>query len=362
MKSQESLKMIRKSLVLLNRLKPISWQRLESIAVYFQNIDEIFNANRGDFLDAGFSKSEAERILSLRKSREIDDELSLITKRKIKAVDLFDQDYPFFLKESYYPPLVLYIKGDKKCLNEFCFAIVGSRLASLYGIAMADKFAYSLSSLGMVVVSGLARGIDTAAHKAALKGGKTVAVLGSGLLNIYPRENMPLAEAIAENGAVVSEFSPQAAPLRENFPRRNRIISGLSKGVLIVEAAAKSGALITARYALEQNREVFALPGKADSPTSMGTHSLIKEGAKLVDCLSDILDEFNIPWRKIEEKINLTADEKKVFDIINSQGVFLEEIAVNSRLERSLINRIVLGLQIKGFIKEIKPLCFARVI
>jgi len=202
--------------------------------------------------------------------------------------------------------LVLYINGNKAALNKSLFAIVGTRNPTAYGISMAQDFSYNLSLLGIVIVSGLARGIDTAAHKGALKKGQTVAVLGSGLLNIYPRENTHLAERIAEkNGAVVSEFPLHMAPRRENFPRRNRIVSGLSKGVLVVEAAARSGALITAHLALEQNREVFALAGRADSLVSKGAHLLIKEGAKLVDSIDDILEELNISFEK-KDSLTLT--------------------------------------------------------
>ncbi len=198
------------------------------------------------------------------------------------------------LKEIANPPLVLYVKGKEEILKELLLAIVGSRLPSAYGRGMAYDYASQLSLLGIGVVSGLARGIDTAAHQAAVKNKGTVAVLGSGLLHIYPQENSPLAEEITRNGALVSEFPLKTSPLKDNFPRRNRIISGLCRGVLVIEAALRSGALITARLACEQNREVFALPGKADSDLSKGTHKLIKEGAKLVDSLEDILEELNL--------------------------------------------------------------------
>ena len=214
--------------------------------------------------------------------------------------------------------------------------------------------------LGMKIVSGLARGIDSAAHKGALRGGETIAVLGSGLLNIYPKDNRNLAEKIIEQGAVISEFPSCYPPLKENFPSRNIIISGLSRGVLIVEAKERSGALITARFALEQNREVFALPGNIDSPLSRGTHGLIKEGAKLVGSLEDILEELNINFSGRDSSLNLSSEEKMIFDIIETGGKFLEEILAKSELEKGLINKAILNLQIKGLIKEPKPFYYTR--
>ncbi len=291
--------MFKRSLVLLNIIKFFSADKLRIVVDYFKDSDEILKAQRADFLSAGLTEKDADNILSHRDSKGFEEELGLIEKEKVSIIDLFDDDYPELLRELYYPPLVLYLRGDRKILREFCFAVVGSRRATFYGLSMAERFSFSLSGLGMVIVSGLARGIDTAVHKAALKRGRTIAVLGSGLLNIYPVQNKGLAEKISESGVLISEFPLREMPLRENFPRRNRIISGLSKGVLIVEAAEKSGALITARCALEQNREVFALPGKADSPLSKGSHRLIKEGAKLVDCLEDILEELNYQTVKV---------------------------------------------------------------
>ncbi|MDD5583942.1 MAG: DNA-processing protein DprA [Candidatus Omnitrophica bacterium] len=354
--------MAKEGSILLNILN-LSPKKTHDILQLLGDTQKIFDIRESD-LDQVPSLSEEDRkkIIAGRTCDIFKRELALITKERITVIDIFDEDYPKNLKEISHAPLLLYVRGDVRTLSDFLLAIVGTRIPTLYGIAMADDFSYRLSALGFTIVSGLARGIDTAAHAAALKNGKTIAVLGSGLLHIYPKENASLARAISQKGAVISEFPLTAAPLKENFPRRNRIISGLSKGVLVVEAAEKSGALITAHYALEQNREVFALPGKADSPLSKGTHLLIKEGAKLVDSLDDILTELNIRRETPIEKVscNISSQEKAIFDIINNEGVHLEEIILKCNLERPLLNTLLLSLQLKGLIKEVRPSCFTR--
>jgi DNA processing protein len=286
--------MAKKSSILLNLLG-LEPKKIDNVIVAFKDPDQIFKAGLNDLNQIpALGSSDIEKILAFRNSKDLDQELELINKEKIDCLDIFDEDYPDLLRQIANPPLVLYIKGDRGVLSKFSFAIVGSRNPTQYGLSMTAEFSSSLSALGIVIISGLARGIDTIAHVEALKNGETIAVLGSGLLNVYPRENRDLAERISQKGAVISEFSLNSSPLKENFPRRNRIVSGLSKGILVVEAAARSGALITARLGCEQNREVFALPGNIDSPLSKGTHRLIKEGAKLVDSLEDILEELNI--------------------------------------------------------------------
>ncbi|MCK4519620.1 MAG: DNA-processing protein DprA [Candidatus Omnitrophica bacterium] len=283
--------MAKKGAILLNLLN-LSPQKISNILSDFKDIDEIFKADKSR-LGEILPDKDVERVLTLRTSAVLERELELIAKEKIDCLDIFDPDYPKSLREISNPPLVLYLRGDRKILDKFLFAIVGSRKPTSYGISIAKEFSLQLSEKGMVIVSGLARGIDTIAHREAIQGGATIAVLGSGLLNIYPRENKELSREIASAGVVISEFPLLTSPLRENFPRRNRIVSGISRGVLVVEAGLRSGALITAHLACEQNREVFAIPGSVNSALSKGTHILIKEGAKLVDCLDDILEELN---------------------------------------------------------------------
>ncbi len=354
---------MKESLVLLNQVCRFSLDRLDKLRDFLSSPGGIFSLSRDKILKSGlFTSEETEKILVLRKRWDLKKEIEEGVKQGIRVLTVFDEEYPGLLKEIDSFPLAFYVRGDVSILNNFCFAIVGSRLATIYGQEVAERFAYRLSNLGVVIISGLARGIDSYAHRGALKGGKTVAVLGSGLLNIYPPENKPLAEKIVTSGVVISEFSLKERPQRYNFPRRNRIISGLSKGVLVVEAAKRSGALITARYALEQNREVFAIPGKAGSPLSQGTHMLIKEGAKLVDSLEDILEEFNLSWDNNEEKVKFALDkaEEEVFSLIDNDGISFEEVLLRSKSERAAVNKALLTLQIKGLIEERKPLYYVR--
>jgi len=286
--------MAKKGSILLNLLN-LTPQKIKGVLSAFKDIDEILKADAKRLREIPYLQDkDVEKILSERTSAILDRELELIAKENIDCLDIFDKDYPSLLKEIENSPIVLYLKGSRKVIGKFLFAIVGSRKPTSYGISIAGDFSDQLSRKGIVIVSGLARGIDTIAHRKAIKAGETVAVLGSGLLNIYPRENKDLALEIAYSGAVVSEFPLLTSPSRENFPRRNRIVSGMSKGVLVVEATSRSGALITAHSACEQNREVFAIPGSINSSLSKGTHILIKEGAKLVDCLDDILEELGI--------------------------------------------------------------------
>jgi DNA processing protein len=354
--------MAKRGCIFLN-LTGISLKKIKDVISFLDDVDDIFKLRLSDLKKiSSLTEKDREKILSLRNSNVLEDELKEIEKNNIKVIDFFDPNYPLLLKEIAYPPIVLYAKGNLKLLNKTLFAIVGTRRPTIYGINMAYEYAYKLASLGLVIVSGLARGIDTMAHRGALDAGQTIAVLGGGLLNIYPKENERLAQEITKRGCLVSEFPLKEPPFKENFPRRNRIVSGLSRGVLVVEAAQKSGALITAHLACEQNREVFALPGKANSSVSKGTHLLIKEGAKLVDRIEDILEELNLDLKEIKENdLSLNSQEKEIFGIITKKGCYLEEIVLESRKEVEEVNKIILNLQLKGLIKEIKPFYFIRV-
>ena len=293
------------------------------------------------------------------------------TNNKIKVLSLTDKDYPTNLKYIYDPPSTLYVEGKIIPEDNIAIAIVGSRRATHYGLQNAQKLAYELAAKGISIISGLARGVDSAAHRGALRaGGRTIAVLGSGLNVIYPRENKALAREIAQNGAVISEFPEDTPPFKENFPRRNRIISGLSLGVVVVEAAKRSGALITANCALEQGREVFALPGKIDSFTSQGTHNLIKDGAKLVESSEDIIEELEplmaeyVRQAKSESKAkvapNLPQEEREIYSCLTSEPVDIDEIMQKVALPYGRLLTSLLKLEHKKLVKELPGKLFVR--
>jgi DNA processing protein len=279
-------------------------------------------------------------------------------------VDLLSPKYPRLLAAMEDPPLVLYVWGGPVEVDELAIAIVGSRRASAYGLAACHRFAQALARRGASVVSGLARGIDAAAHRAALEaGGRTIAVLGSGLNRLYPSEHRRLAEKIARNGAVISELPLEAPPLPGHFPMRNRVIAGMTFGTIVVEAAVQSGSLITARHALEQNREVFALPGSIDSPTTLGVHRLIQDGAKLITSVDDVLDELSpeIRRRLQPEKTNerpsgtspieLVEDEEIVFNSLRNTGTADSDRLVElAGMPASRVKTALAGLRLKDVV------------
>lgn len=285
----------------------------------------------------------------------------------ISVVTILDQDYPNALREIADPPPILYLKGSLHNDDKLAISIVGSRKASYYGKQMAEKFTRSLAQMGFTIVSGMARGIDTVAHQTAVKeGARTIAFLGSGIDVIYPKENRHLLQNIIKNGAVVSEFPLGTKPLATNFPQRNRLISGLSIGTVVIEATLKSGTFTTVKWALEQGKEVFAVPGDTRRMTSMGTNKLIQKGAKLVINTDDIISEFPYLQRtKFEipppvEEIELTSLEKKVLDKLNQTPILIDNIIEEHGLPPSKISSILLSLEIKGVVEQLPGKRFAR--
>jgi len=280
---------------------------------------------------------------------------------KIQTIKKSSRNYPEILKEISDAPKQLYVRGNLPKDHNLNFAIVGTRAASDYGRTLTFKIAKELAELGFNIVSGLALGIDTQAHLGALEGkGRTTAVMGSAIddNSIYPSENLNLVKKIiSSGGAVISEYEPGTKSEIWFFPERNRIISGLSRGVLVVEAPEKSGALITARIALEQNREVFAIPGSIFSKNSIGTNNLIKSGAKMVTTVDDILEELNLTELKTEKRIgkeeNLTEEEKIILKIIEKEPIHTDKICKISKMAAGQVLSIVSVLEIKGIIKNI---------
>jgi len=307
----------------------------------------------------GIKLDIATKIKSFNNWQKIDNFINLCEKRQIKILSITDEEYPQLLKEIYDPPAVLFCKGTLLPQDNFGLAVVGSRKLTDYGKRVTEKFSFELASCGITIVSGLARGIDSVAHLSALSAqGRTIAVLGSGILKIYPPENKKLSEQIIQSGAILSEFYPETPPKRENFPKRNRIISGMTLGTLVTEATTNSGALITAKLALEQGREVFAVPGNITSKNSEGTNFLIKNGAKLVQKIDDILEEIKpfIPSLKesiisLESniKVDLNNEENAIFSLLD-RPLNLDEIVINTELSISRVLEILLKLEINGLI------------
>jgi len=364
------------ALVGLNKICDIGTIRLRKLLGYFDKPENILKASKEKLLAvSGIAGNIANQIHSVKKE-DIDREFDLAKRYNLKILTVYDKEYPWNLKNIPDPPIVIYVKGNLKEEDKFSIAIVGSRRASFYGLASAERFAAELSCCGFTIVSGMARGIDTYAHKGAIKqGNRTIAVMGYGLKHIYPPENKELIEEIAGKGAVVSEFPMDAPPLRQNFPRRNRVISGLSLGVLVVEAARNSGALITADFALEQGREVFALPGKVDSRTSFGTNGLIKQGAKLVSCVDDVLEEFNLPAVKsnqpCEPAKEIKYDSEKsqglscqeallLHNLVYDQPLALDEIVEQTNLNVASVLDVLLKLQMKKLVRQLPGKQFIR--
>lgn len=285
----------------------------------------------------------------------------------IEVVTVLDEHYPDLLREIAQPPWVLYVKGDVTLLHSAALAIVGTRRPSHYGTAVARKLAYRLAKHGWTIVSGMAIGIDSEAHRGALDAeGRTVAVLGSGVDVIYPKRNVTLYRDVIRHGAVVSEFPPGTKPHPGFFPQRNRIISGLSRGSIIVEAEEKSGSLITADASMEQNRDVFAIPGPITSPKSIGPHRLIQQGAKCVMTLEDILEEYpdmrdkTVEYAQAEDPVQLTLDEATVLEQLDSEPVHIDLLSERTSLSLAELHPILLQLQVKRFIKQLPGSQFVR--
>jgi DNA processing protein len=305
----------------------------------------------------------SESILSQRSRVDPQAEIEKAESLGVRIITPLDEEYPDLLKAIHDPPLALYVRGELLSRDRHALGIVGSRKATHYGLNVADRMAYQLAQTGFAIVSGLARGIDTAAHQGALKAkGRTIAVLGAAIDHLTPPENAELADAIAQSGAVISEYPLGRQADRQTFPYRNRIISGLSQGVLVVEAGFKSGSIHTADAALEQGRSVFAIPGRIDHPSSRGTHRLIKNGAKLVDNVGDILEEFEllIPPGTMEEpenkpaarpEIPLSDAEKKLVEALWPGAQDVDTLAREAGMTSAEMSGLLLGLEMKRVIK-----------
>lgn len=337
---------------------PIKFKKLKN---YFSNIENAYKATIKDYIHAGIEEKIAEEFIIFKHKVEPEKLLENLNKEKLKALTIEDPAYPKLLKQIYDPPFILYYRGDLEALNGFLLAVVGARKYSPYGAQATEKLTRELSLNNLTITSGLALGIDTLAHSAAIEaGGKTVAVLGSGLdqQNIYPSQNRYLADKIQTHGGLIlSEYPIGTMPLKHHFPQRNRIISGLSNATLVVEAAEKSGALITAFHALEQNREVFAVPGSIYSGSSEGTNRLIAMGAKLVTNAKDIIETLNLAEAAsyIENKkvIPDTNEEKIILAGLSYEPIHIDELKQLTKLDTSIINSTLTIMEMKGMVKNL---------
>jgi len=345
----------------LSMIEGIGPVRLSKLIQHFGKPASIWEASERDLSRVNGIGILARNIVEQRRNIEINNVLDKLEKNRIQFVTQNEDNYPQILKNIYDPPPVLFYKGEY-ILDDNIIAIVGSRRSTTYGRQTAERLAYELAIRGITVISGMARGIDTHSHLGALKtGGKTIAVLGSGLDIIYPPENRDLFQQIQESGMVISEFPPGVMPLPGNFPQRNRIISGLSLGVVVIEASSRSGSLITAELALEQGKEIFAVPGNIDQPQSRGTNNLIKNGAKLVTNIDDILEELFI-YNDVDskqKKVNhfiypeLSSEEENIIKIFQEKReLHINSIIEHSRKSAAQINTILLKLELKGLVKR----------
>ncbi len=338
---------------------PFGPQRLKLLVKYFKNPKNVWNATKSDLLDVGLSQKIVSEFIGHRQNFEVDEYLLKLKKNNVNFLTYKDSDYPENLKDLENAPLVIYYKGQIKRADANSVAIVGTRKMTSYGREVAYNFSSRLASLGVTIISGLARGIDTAAHKASLEsGGRTIAALGCGLNLIYPPENLGLAKNIINSGgAIISEYPLDYPALRINFANRNRIISGLSRAVVVVEGLEKSGTLLTASHAAEQGRTVFAVPGQITSPMSGAPHFLIKNGAKIAFGVEDILAELNLQLKVDKEAVEkiMPSDETeaKIIDILENEPLHLDEAARISGLKVSDISARLTVMEIKGMVKNL---------
>jgi DNA processing protein len=331
--------------------------KLAQLENYFSNMEDAWKATPADLKHAGLDSSLINAITSGRSKISLAEEMEKIDHYGVKVLTWHDPDYPARLKEIYdYPPL-LYVRGSLLPEDEWCLAVVGTRRVSVYGRQVTEEIVADLARNKITIVSGLAKGTDSIAHRSALDvGGRSIAIFACGLDIVYPSENATLARSLIQQGALISEYPLGTRPRVDNFPRRNRIMSGLSLGVLVIEAGETSGALITANRALEQNREVFAIPGSILSPASRGTNRLIQEGAKLVRSYTDILEELNLTAvaHQIEMKgvIPASDTESLLLKQLGAEPTHIDEICRSSGLPASTVSSTLAMMELKGLIKQ----------
>ncbi|MFQ5708352.1 MAG: DNA-processing protein DprA [bacterium] len=358
------------AIIRLNAVPGIGSSRIRALIGKFRSAVQIFQASIGELCQVdGIDKKTAESIRQSTARDYARQQIQRMNRCGARLLTFWDRDYPEPLKQIYDPPALLFVRGRLTPADNYSIAIVGTRQPSHYGKLVTERFATELASRGVTIVSGLAYGVDTLAHHCALQANaRTLAVLGSGVDVIYPGTNRKLSEQIVRQGALISEFPLGSEPERNNFPRRNRIICGLSLGTLVIEAGERSGALITASMALDQNREVFAVPGNIDNPKSFGTNALIKQGAKVVTCVEDVLEElgpqlsFGFPHDK-KQRLDLSGldtNERTVLEQLSNEPQHIDAIAQSLGRPTSEVLAILLSLELKNIVKQLSGKMFVR--
>lgn len=355
--------------VAFSRIPSVGTVRTRLIEAAFPSMREAWEAPTAALKAAGLTANVLQQVTSRRNDIDPDREMELLERAGVQAVSWQDETYPAALKEIYDPPPVLYFKGGFAPEDACGVAVVGTRRASAYGREACTMLVRDLASAGVTIISGLARGIDAAAHSTALEaGGRTIAVMGTGVDVIYPSDHKQLAVRVAESGALVSEYPLGVRPDPRNFPRRNRLLSGLSLGVLVVEAPMDSGVMHTVRFALDQGRDVFAVPGSIFSPTSLGTNRLVQDGAKLVTDAADVLEELNV--MRLDQQPSLPGFmplptpegiEAEVLQHIGAEPVHIDEVRRQSALPVANVSSTLSLLEIKGLVKQVGGMRYIRV-
>ena len=355
----------RNLLIWLNHLGGISYQMVLDLIDYFGNLMEIWDADAGHLYKVLTNhRIIVEKMLKTRGKQDLKNIMDYNSGQDFHIRTILDEDYPNKLKNIYNPPYVLFLKGITK-LEKPLVSIVGARKSTAYGRWAAKMFAKQLVEWDVGIISGLAMGIDAEAHKGAIDAhGYTVAVLGCGINICYPKSNHQLYKEVEKAGCIISEYGPNIKPLKHNFPARNRIISGLSDAVIVVEAGEQSGTLITVGHALDQGKDVFALPGNINNYQSKGTNKLIKEGANILLDIEDVIEELKYKYSlenkkaKVEIKESLSREEMKIYDIIKKESLHIDLISYKSGINISNLNRILTILELKGFIQQTKGKIF----
>ena len=363
----------REAFIALNLVEGVGPVRARSLLEYFGDAPKILAASKSELLRVrNVGDDVAENISGWEKSIDLAGELKRITDFGCHVLIQSDENYPASLREIYDPPLVLYVKGELTAKDKNAVAMVGSRQTTHYGLETARKLAYQLAYVGVTVVSGGARGIDTAAHQGALSAkGRTIAVLGTGINLIFPTENAELFERIAANGAVITQFPFNRPADKQSFPIRNRIVAGMTLGTVVVEANLSSGALITANFATEYGRQIFAVPGRIDSPRSKGCHELIKKGAKLCEGAEDVLSEFEYLFPAsnrapsagetgVLPALELSVNEQAVYGALSEEASTIDEVIRRSGLPSSAVSATLFGLEMKRIVRQLPGKLFVK--